>query len=83
MKNKLLTITAASVFALSISVQAGFFGSDHNWNNPVSVAMDAVSDMATDAKNAVSDAVDSVTESIDLGSLRGHMHWMIFHLYHQ
>ena len=71
MKNKLLTITAASVFALSISVQAGFFGSDHNWNNPVSVAMDAVSDMATDAKNAVSDAVDSVTESIDLGSLRG------------
>ena len=69
MKIKLLAITIVSAFALS--VQAGFFGSDHNWNNPVSAAMDAMSDMASDAKNTVSDAVDSVTDSVDVGSLRG------------
>ncbi len=69
MKTKLLAITIVSFFALN--VQATFFGPDHNWNNPMSAVIDTMSDMATDAKNAVSDAVDSVTDSVGLGSLRG------------
>ncbi len=36
MKTKLLAIAIASVFTLG--AQAGFFGSDHNWNNGSSVA---------------------------------------------
>ncbi|ALE51967.1 hypothetical protein SP60_01110 [Candidatus Thioglobus autotrophicus] len=39
MKTKLLAIAIASVFTLG--AQAGFFGSDHNWNNGSSAASSA------------------------------------------
>ncbi len=39
MKNKILAITIVSVFALGS--QAGFFGSDHNWNNTSAPKVDA------------------------------------------
>jgi len=82
MKNKLLAITATSVFALSISVQADFFGSDHNWNNPMSTMIDAAKDVVTDTVDVVQDAVqttvdkatdvvNSVAESAEVASLRG------------
>ncbi|MBC8493882.1 MAG: nitrate reductase cytochrome c-type subunit [Candidatus Thioglobus sp.] len=60
MKNKLLAITVASVFTLGS--QAGFFDSKHNWNNPISAAMDTVNEVSTKAKTIVTDTVDAVKD---------------------
>ena len=60
MKTKLLTITIVSVFALSS--QANFFSGNHNWNNPLSAAMDSVKDVVEEVKEVTTSTVDTVKE---------------------
>jgi len=60
MKTKILALAIASVFALNS--QANFFGYGHNWNNPMSVIMDSVKEVAEDVKAAATDTVDTAKE---------------------
>ncbi len=60
MKTKILALAIASVFTLGS--QANFFGGDHNWNNPMSAAMESVKDAVEEVRDVVTDTVDSVKD---------------------
>jgi len=80
MKNKLLALTFVSAF--SVASQAGFFASGHNWNNPISAAMDTVKEVVTNVSDTIKDTAESAadkvvdvintaSDKIDVASLRG------------
>jgi nitrate reductase (cytochrome), electron transfer subunit len=60
MKTKILAMVIAAFFTLG--VQANFFDSGHNWNNPFSTMMDSVKEVVEEVKEVATDTVGAVKD---------------------